>query len=183
MTDNYIIIEGFKLDDAAIILTDFSKLYAENEAVQGMRVYLQHNSMDKFLILFKNQPDFDHFSFLVNYLKYPADHDSAGSLITGFYQTKDIKSTHEFKTGNWVQVYVSKNDREFDNVAIVNNKNETYQYGFDGKIKKMDVTEERYQVINTDLSGYSLVKEITGYNAADKKTAAVSTKRPWWKIW
>ena len=62
--------------------------------------------------------------------------------------------------GTWIMVYVSKNDQDFDNVTLVNEKNESYLFDFGGKIKKLESLEERFTFISVDMSQYDKILDI-----------------------
>jgi len=62
--------------------------------------------------------------------------------------------------GTWIMVYVSKNDQDFDNVTLVNEKNESYLFDFGGKIKKLESLEERFTFISVEMSQYDKILDI-----------------------
>ncbi len=75
-------------------------------------------------------------------------------------------------------VYVSKNDKEYDNVNPVNEKNDSYIYDFGGKIKKLKSAEEMFKLISFDKSNYHHITDIIPNKSAEKLEL-----KPWWKFW
>ena len=75
-------------------------------------------------------------------------------------------------------VYVSKNDRDYDNVNLVNNKNESYLYDFGGKVKRLQTIEEMFKLISFDKNNYYHI-----LNIIPSKSAKKWKLKPWWKFW
>jgi len=160
MTENFIIVENANDKDLENILMDFANLYADSEFVNGIQFYRKKKSFDSFLILFTHQPDFERFNYFVNYIRYPANYKKFSPFLRGFYKTSDITQKSEFNTGEWIMVYVSKHDKEYDNVCLVNNKNENYLYDFGGKIKKLKSAEEMFKLMVFDKNNYHHILDI-----------------------
>lgn len=160
MTENFIIVENVNERELESILKNLANLYADTEYVNGIQLYRKKTKLDSFLILFSNQPDFERFNYFINYIKYPEKFDNFSPFVRGFYRTSDIKMKSEFNMGEWIMVYVSKNDQEYDNVTIVNEKNESYLYDFGGNIKKLETLEEIFKMIPFDKSDYDHMLDI-----------------------
>lgn len=160
MTENFIIVENVTEKDLEKILQNLANLYAETEYVNGIKWFRNNTKSDSFLILFSNNPDFDRFNFFVNYIKYPEEFVNFSPFVRGFYKTSDIQLQNEFNMGTWIMVYVSKNDQDYDNVTLVNEKNESYLFDFGGKIKKLESLEERFTFISVDMSQYDKILDI-----------------------
>lgn len=178
MTENFIIVENTEERDLEHILMNMANLYADIEFVNGIQLYRKKSNYNSFLILFTNQPDFDRFSYFVNYIKYPEGFESFSPFLRGYFKTIDIKKTYEFKVGEWIMVYVSKNDKEYDNVNLVNDKNENYLYDFGGKVKKLKSKEEIYKLIPFDKNDYYHIIDII-----PSKSVEQLKLKPWWKFW
>ncbi len=167
MTENFIIVENINERELESILMDLANLYADTEFVNGIQFYRKKGKYDSFLILFSNQPDFERFNYFVNYIKYPAEYDKFSPFLRGFYKTSDIKQKSEFNAGEWIMVYVSKNDKEYDNVNLVNDKNENYLYDFGGKIKKLKSAEEMFKLLSFDKDNYYHIFDIVPSKSAE----------------
>ncbi|WP_215937227.1 hypothetical protein [Winogradskyella psychrotolerans] len=178
MSENFIIVENVNQKELESILMDLANLYSDTEFANGIQLYRKKNHYDSFLILFSNQPDFKRFNFFINYIQYPVEHKQFSPYLRGFYKTSDIHPSTEFNVGNWIMVYVSKNDNEYDNVSLVNEKDDNYLYDFGGKIKKLKSMEEMFKLKTYDLSNYYHIIDIVPY-----KTVENLEQKPWWKFW
>lgn len=177
MEQNHIVIDNVSNQNIEDILMNLANLYADTGYTNGIQLYRKQNSTSSFLVCFTNSPDFERFSYFVNYLRYPEGLDNFNPIVRGYYQTKDIKNNKDFSKGDWIKVYVSKNGKEFDNVNVVNSENENYIYDFGGKITKLNTIEEQFELSQFDLINYNHIIEIS-----PAKTFENATK-PWWKFW
>ncbi len=177
--ENYIIIKNVESNDIENILMDISNSYSDFEFSKGIRLYRENQSTNSFLILFTNSPDFTHFCFFVNYLKYPEAPKVYNPFIRGYFKTSEIDLKDlSFINGEWVMAYVSINDKEYDNVNLTNSNNESYLYDFGGKIKRLNIIEEKFNHIEYDLNNYNHIIDIYPYNSLKEKSI-----KPWWKFW
>ena len=183
MEDNYIIWSGLAGADAAAILTDFANEYRDTDTVQGLRLY-KKTGEDNYLILFKEDPDFDIFSFLINYINYPKGYERYGAFIRGYYRTKSILSGRDKIGGNRVMVYVSKRIKAYDNVFFTDETGKHFvnENDFGRGIKRIDGPEEPFSLIPYDLKEYEHVADISPLPKGYRHTSA-TRKKPWWKIW
>lgn len=178
MTENYIIIEKVQERELENILMDLANLYADTTFVNGIQLYRKKRDPDSFLVLFTNQPDFERFNYFVNYLKYPSEHENFSPFLRGYYQSKDIKENIKLNVGEYVMVYISKNDKAYDTVNLVTINNENYLYDFGVSIKKLESTEEIYNLISFDKNKYHHIIDIIPSKSSDKIES-----KPWWKFW
>ena len=167
MTESFIIVENVNEKELESILMNLANVYADTEFVNGIQFYRRKDKFDSFLILFSNQPDFERFNYFVNYIKYPSDYEKFSPFLRGYFRTSEIKEKSEFNVGEWIMVYVSKNDKEYDNVNLVNDKNENYLYDFGGKIKKLKSAEEMFKLISFDKNNYNHILDIIPSKSAE----------------
>lgn len=178
MAENFIIIENVSEKEIESILMDLANLYADTGYTDAIQLYKKNNKNNSFLILFSNPPDFARFNYFVNYLRYPSGYEKLNPFLRGYYQTKDININNEFIVGDWIMVYVSESDKEYDNVYLVNKNEENYLYDFGGKIRKLNTTEERFNIKIFDITEYNhIIDIIPSVNAKEKII------KPWWKLW
>lgn len=78
-----------------------------------------------------------YFNFLINYLTYP-DNQRGFISVKGFTIISDCKLYPKNFDGKPVQIYVSENDTEYDNVNAVLESGETYKIDFGRKTVKID---------------------------------------------
>ena len=171
MKQSFIIISEISEELVTESLMDFSNLYSGENFANDILLYREKETY-KFLILFTNTPNFDHFSYAVNYLRYIKTPNNKLPLVFGYFLNES--ENYSFLTKGFVKVYVSSNDKEYDNVNVVNNTNETYLFDFGGKHKKLPIIEESFDVPTVNMDDYFHVLNII---------PAPKENKPWWKIW
>jgi hypothetical protein len=178
LTENFILIENVTETDIVTVLSNLANLYADTGFTDGIELSQYNNFNNRFLVTFRNTPDLERFAYFVNYIYYPKGFEVFQPLVKGFYQIKHIEAGTDFKPGDWLQIYVSKNDTAFDNVSIVNAANESFLFDFGGKTTKNSFTEEKYHLSTIGRSECSLLKLISPVSKALEETS-----KPWWKFW
>jgi len=180
MLENFIYIENVKESDIIKALQDLADLYSDTGYTDEIILYRKKDRYDSFSVTFSNLPDFDRFSYFVNYLYLPFDLDDFEPQVRGFYQVKNITQNLEFKTGDWVMLFMTKNHTKSDEVSVVNEKNENYNFDFGGNAKKINRKLKEFHFENLDLTNYYSVKHI---NPDLKKKSLKIDVKPWWKFW
>ena len=171
--ENYIIVKDILTQEIEEILMELANLYSNTGFTDGMQLYRKKGDDTSFLVCFTNQPDFERFNYFVNYIHYPK---KGKPSVKGFYKVKDIDKKGDYTVGNWVLIYVSKTDKEYDNVIVVNENNENYLYDFGGKITKLKSIEESFHLITVDKENYNNIIDIF-------PSTFESESKPWWKFW
>jgi hypothetical protein len=100
-------------------LSQLANLYAGAGFTKGLDLHKLWGRNSSFLLLFKTDPDFKHFAFFVNNLVYPEGLEGLYTEVRGYYSLQEILVPVQFKKGNQIIVYVSKDDEEYDNVHSV----------------------------------------------------------------
>lgn len=177
MNENYIICEGSPFSFLFKILADFSNLYKQNAAASGLQLYKKRSNPESFLLLFSKTPDFDLFSFLVNYLEYPIGYEKGVPFVRGFYRTQDIEKQFAGVKGEWLMVYVDYNPDEADNVHFANEADENWLYCFSGKINPLRTTVPFDLILPTQESYTHEIDVVSDADAEERK------QKPWWKFW
>lgn len=176
MIENFIYIQNVKENDILKALQNLANLYADTGYTDEIKLYRKKDLYDSFAVTFTNLPDFDRFSYFVNYLYFPFDLDVYEPKLKGYYMTKNIKDNLEFKTGNWVMLFMTKDFTDYDEVSLVNENNINYNFNFGGRTKKLNETLGEYRFKNFDSKDYHPLKDIKPNG--DKKES-----KPWWKFW
>lgn len=151
-----------------------ANLYSDSMSVQGIQFYKNKTAPSSFLVFFDKKPDFNHFSFFVNYLRYPAKINDYEPFIRGFYEIEDNNISKKVSSVGTVMIYIQKDDNAYNNVIVVNKNNENYLNDFGGSIKLIS-SHENYNVINVDINEYQHIRNI--YPVLQTKEKA------WWKFW
>jgi len=178
LKEDFILIENVAEKDMLTILSNIVNMYADSGFTEGIQLFKNNNSDRRFLVTFKNTPDLEHFAYFVNYIYYPEGFEAFKPIVNGFYQVNHIEKVIDFKPGDWLQIYVSKNDSTYDNVSMVNTANESFLFDFGGKTKKIPLTEEKYCMPAIDKAEYALVKVIRPVSDTSQEIP-----KPWWKFW
>ena len=153
---------------------EFANMYRSESFVEQILVYRKKEN-DVYLILFQNAPNLERFAFAVNFINYIQNVPSKPSVY-GYYFNRSKQIENKFQTNDFVKLYVSKSDNEYDNVNIVNQENETYLYGFDGTRKKIGIVEETFETPTIEFEDFHHILDvIPGDIKAEDK--------PWWKFW
>lgn len=182
MEENYIIWSGLIGADAVAILTDFANVYRDTDTVQRLKLYKKSGENNAYLILFTEDPDFDIFSFLINYISYPKGYEGYSAFIRGYYRTKSILSGRDKISGNRVMVYISKHDKDYDNVFFTDETGKHFINDFGRGIERLERPEEPYEFIPYDLKEYEHMADISPLPKGYLHTSN-TIKKPWWKIW
>ncbi len=157
---------------------NFANLYTDTAFVNGIQLYRKHEKQDDFLILFLHKPGFDHFNFCLNYLWYADSGEDFSPFLRAYYKTGDIHKKLGLNLGQYIMIYVSKDDEEYDNVNLVNEKNRSYLYEFTGHLKELENCEEKFHRIQLNKNDYEHVKDVY-----PNKRPGSDVKKSWWKFW
>ncbi len=176
MEEIFIVVENVTEKDLSKVLEDFTNLYSGNDFVEGIRMYRKKENSNSFVIKFTNQPDFEEFCYLVNYIKYPEGFGRFTPFLRGYINSDFGNDKYKPSAGGWKMVYVSKNDRDYDNINFVTDKNESYLFDFGGKTRRLEYSEVSFQLTSIDSDNYSLVQSISP-NKTNEKDKPIKKKR------
>lgn len=159
-SDSFILTDNTNEADIETVLSNLANLYAETGYTDGIMLHTSNQKEGTFLVTFKQVPDFEHFAYFVNYIHYPEGMSIWEGTVTGFYLVKPVDNTGYFKSGEWLQLYVSKTDTDFDNVSVSNAANESFLYDFGGNTMKLPHSEIIYSFPDFQDSDFTLLKII-----------------------
>ena len=132
MSHNIIKVITDKKEKLIQVLQELFELYSQQDSSVNFKLY--HNK-NYYLIELEEGTEFDYLCFLVNYIRWAElDELYDQKSIVGYWKTyyKHHRIGHEI--GEVLNVYVTKNDQNFDNVSICNQLSETWLYDFGGKV-------------------------------------------------
>jgi len=158
LQQDFILIKNVSEENASTILSNLATLYAESGFTNGIELARNEALPGTLLVTFQNPPDFERFAFFVNYVHYPEGVELFNHEVKGFYKVKQHESEIKFKPEDWLQLFVSKNDNDFDNVSIVTESNEAFLFDFGGKTKNLSFAEQQYELPAIEKTEFSLVK-------------------------
>ncbi len=159
--DKYILIGGPNQSDLIKALQQFSNIYSDSEAVNGLELFKSKTKNNLFIVNVSSKMDLEMFKYLINYLNYP-EGINYNIDIRGYWtisKEDKIKNNH---IGQRVMFYISPNDTEYDNVfGIFKEDDKTIKFGFayrEGyKIQKKkelnfsepELTVEDFEIVET----------------------------------
>ena len=172
MKRSFIKVSGISEKELIAGLTEFADLYVGSSFAYGMQLY-KNSKTAEYLILFSFAPEFMHFAFVVNYIRYiPISQKYA--KVKGYFLNTAQEEMQYFIDDDYVKVYVGQNDTEFDNVNFVNKDNQTFLYDFGGNFSKLATIEKAYDVESYNLGDFENI-----FVTAPKQ----KEENPWWKLW
>lgn len=104
------------------------------------------NCGNNFMLLFSPIINYRDFCFWVNYLIYSDKNKRHNNDITGWYEVGNTKNNHPL-SNKIIMLFIPENDKEFDNVYLVDNFNNCYkqEFALDEKIIPIDESIIRYK--------------------------------------
>ncbi len=173
-----IIIKNTSRKDIEKSVLDMANIYADTEFVYPVEIYRSTLSGNTFFIKFPNIPDFDRFSYFVNYLEFPINIENYHPKVFGIWKLQEKINGVDFEIGETIGLYLSKKDDEHDNVYMVNSKSKVYKYAFYNEVFDVDIIEYHYNEIVKPIGSLELYKKVSpSKELIDKVT------KPWWKFW
>lgn len=173
INDNTIFIKGGAYDIVKKALRQWLDLYSD-DLQDDLTFTLFKNDHGSHIINADERLDNDRFYYLVNYLKYPEEIEYVID-IEAFTTGKDENILKNKK----LLVYISQNDKEFDNVFITTSANKNYKIDFGGKISEASESKtfqlpeiinfERPEVINLNKNEASRIKEEKSKKRIEKR--------------
>lgn len=173
MKQSFIVSSDVQENELQVGLMDFANLYSQEKFAEQIELFRKKGELE-YLIFFNNEPDFERFAYAVNYIRFLETKNGQLPLVTGYFNNGQKDSQNPFLDGNFVKVYVSRNDKEYDNVNIVDSENDTYRFDFGGAYTKLATIEESFELPHVDLENYNHLITII---------PAPAESKPWWKFW
>nr|WP_320037906.1 hypothetical protein [uncultured Bacteroides sp.] len=133
---NFIIISGGLGDDIKKAIRQWLALYS-TELVNNIKFELFKLGQERFLIVADKRINNEYFNYLINYLRYPEGIEYNIS-IDGYTTLCDKEIYPQNLLDKKAQIYISDNDKEYDNVFLTTEDNETYKIEFSGKVSRLN---------------------------------------------
>lgn len=126
----YIIVNGLSESDLTEICQELANLYANTGFTKEVKIFRNKIDVNEFILNFSEETDFERFKYFVNYLSFCFEHDS-NHRVYGYWTISHEDEINKELYGKRVQLYVSDNDEDGDNVyGIPENWNESIKLGF-----------------------------------------------------
>ena len=136
--DNLIKIKGGSYDDIKKALRQWIALYS-NDLESNIKFELYKIGQESYLIAADKRLNNEKFNFLINYLRYPEGIEYNIS-IEGYTTARHEKIYPKNLLNKKIIVYISDNDKEYDNVFVTTEDNETFKIDFGGKVLRQNVS-------------------------------------------
>ncbi|MCL1969633.1 MAG: hypothetical protein FWF65_08830 [Bacteroidetes bacterium] len=153
-TGKYIIVKKCTKTELKTILNDWLVMYVDGLRSKMIFEIAEINPTVFVLKVDENIDDTDFF-YLVNYCAYPIGFkktfEAEGHTIATKHKTLLNKNIYVFNNER-----ENEKDKEYDNVWITTEENETYRFNFGGKFKKMDF---RNNYKSLDINNLSIIYE------------------------
>jgi hypothetical protein len=153
-TEKYIIVKNCTKEELKTILNDWLVMYVGTLRSKTIFEIAEINS-NIFALKVDKGIDDTNFFYLVNYCAYPI-----GLKKTFVAEGHTIATKHKTLLNKNIYVFnnerENEKDKEYDNVWITTEENETYRFNFGGKFKKMDFGNN-YKAL--DISNISIAYE------------------------
>lgn len=168
---NYIRITAEDQSKLFKAILEFANLYADSFFTDEIKVSRISSEKNLYVVQFPKEPDFERFKYFVNYLHYPEVKD-AGLKTKGFWTIHDQDELPTEFIGARVMLYVSENDKEYDNVySAFDTIPENYKLGFavGEEFIKLTSSEPDFSEMLIEDSDLELIKIITPDTATLEK--------------
>ena len=175
MEKAHIILKGEPLSNIKLALQNLSNLYHKTDYSKGFQLYKHKTENNSFSLQFDNAPDFEHFSYFTNYINYPEGLDNVQIQVNGYWPINQKIENIEGEIGQWLMLYISPEDTEYDNVFVVNKNNKYYKYDFGGNVSQLPNEVRPFQKSIYDNTDYEHCLLINPSVQVKKKS--------WWKFW
>ncbi len=133
---NFIIIRGGLGDDIKKAIKQWLALNS-TELVNNIKFELFKLGQERYLIVADKRINNEYFNYLINYLRYPEGIEYNIS-IDGYTTLCDKKMYPQNLLDKKAQIYISDNDKEYDNVYLTTEDNETYKIDFAGDVSRLN---------------------------------------------
>jgi len=148
--ENLIKIKGGSYDDIKKALQQWIMLYSR-DLESNIKFELYKIGQENYLIAADKRLNNEKFNFLINYLRYP-EGIKYNISIEGYSTVLDEKLYPKNLLNKKIIVYVPDNDKEYDNVFVTTEDNETFKIDFGGKVMRQNESKTFFiQDIDTTL--------------------------------
>ena len=178
MQNHFIKITNISENDLLNAVSDLANLYSSTNYTKRISIYRRKEASEIHALIFDIAPDFEHFCFFVNYMRYPESPKHINPKVKGYIYKDLINNSKNFKNGDWFLVFVPEDDTEYDCVNLINQNNESYKYDFGGRITALPNIEFKLELFNEN--DYHFITDII---SEKDLLNSIEQPKPWWKFW
>jgi hypothetical protein len=109
----------------------------------------------------------------VNYLHYIRIEKPS---VRGYFRNDAHHLEFAFQKGDFIKLYVSKSDKDYNNVNIVTEGNETFFFDFFKTTRRLDAPERSFGVPFVAMENYYHILDVIPSPENDEA-------KPWWRFW
>lgn len=133
---NFIIIRGGLGDDIKKAIRQWLALNS-TDLVDNIKFELFKLGQERYLIVADKRINNEYFNYLINYLRYPEGIEYNIS-VEGYTTLCDKEMYPKNLLDKKAQIYIPDNDKEYDNVYLTTEDNETYKIDFAGDVSRIN---------------------------------------------
>lgn len=159
--DKYIFIVEPTEEQLNSGLQELANLYADTGYTENIILLKSLKVENRYIVNFKNTPDFERFKYFVNFLQYPIETEYTAKVM-GFWTVDKSDQIPGHMIDKRLLLYVSEKDTAGDSVfAIYSGAESTVKFGFalgeeyqelgskEFEFAEPKLNEKEYNVINT----------------------------------
>ena len=167
MSFNYIIITGVEEAELELALGKLVEEYTNYEKFGPLHFLEIDSSTNIYAVRFENEPDFQRFAYVVNFLKYPIGADYKNADIKGFYSLKE--ELHISGIGKErLMLYIPNEDKDYFNVSVVSEFNKSFMFDWNSKDEMFKEVKSKIGFSEADF-GISKKRTLRFYNFRDNR--------------
>lgn len=178
MQNHFIKITGISENDLVDAVSELANLYSSSNYTNRISIYRRKEATEIYSLIFDQSPDFEHFCYFVNYMRYPERPENINPKVKGYIYKDLVNESGSFKKGDWFMVFVPEDDTDYDYINVINQNNEKYKYTFGGRITPLPNTEFKLEIFNED--EYHFITDII---SEKDFLSSIEASKPWWKFW
>jgi len=130
MNKNYIIVKNTSRKDIELSLKNLIHEYTDYKEFNSIRLYKLNSINHTYLLDFEIDPNFEKFSYVVNFMMFPIGPENTSENVIAFYSghCNIPLANYEY---NRLMVFSPRSDTECFHVLVVNNKDEAFKFDWE----------------------------------------------------
>jgi len=172
---SFILVSEITENELESCLLDLVNMY-DPQGLHELDLYRRKGATD-YLVAVPEGCDFTLFAYCVNFIVYSRKPGLPRPWVDAYYAVAYDPSL-PFLIGDVVRVYVASDDREFDNVTVVNDRNETFLFSFrNSKPRPQEHGERAFRLPPVTIDEYNHLITLMASPPPEVEN------KPWWKFW
>lgn len=132
MIQNYIVINGIQKVELESALENLVKEYTSYEKFGSLKLLEIDSLNDVYAVRFEKEPDFERFSYVVNFLKYPIGPEYKNADVKGYYSLNEELPINSISNER-LMLYIPNDDKSYFNVSVKSESNKSFKFDWDSE--------------------------------------------------